>query len=156
MKLTELDLKIIRLLADDARAPTLRIAEQLGVPESTARGRIARMVENDVVRFVVQTDPIKMGYKTWVMIGLKIELPRIPEVVTALEALDEVYFVALTTGGFDVMCNAIFEDNQALHVFLATKLSAIPGIKDTMTFHYLDVPKRKIALAPPPESEDEE
>lgn len=151
MKLNNLDRRIIRLLAEDSRLPALRIAELLGEPESTVRGRIARLVEGKLIDFVAQTDPVQMGFNTWVMVGLKVALPRVTEVTKRISAFEEVYFVAVTTGGFDVMFNAVFEDNAALHAFLTEKLGPIPGINDTTTFHYLSVPKRRLAVMPPTE-----
>lgn len=148
MKLTKLDGHIIKLLSEDSRMPALRIAELLDEPESTVRGRINRLVEAKVIEFVAQTNPIEMGFSTWVMIGLKVALSRLKEIVAELQAFDEVYFVAMTTGGYDVMFNAVFEDSDALHRFIIEKLGTIDGIKDTNTFHYLAVPKRKIAFLP--------
>lgn len=149
MKLTSVDRKIIALLSEDSRMPTSRMADILGIPESTARGRLARLVEAEVVTFVAQTDPIRMGFGTWVMVGLKVDLSAIPSAAADLGRLDEVYFVAVTSGGFDIMFNAVFENDRALHRFLTEKLSRIAGINDTTTFHYLDVSKRKIAFPPP-------
>ncbi|KMO36995.1 hypothetical protein VQ02_14520 [Methylobacterium variabile] len=148
MKLTNLDGRIIKLLSEDSRMPALRIAELLGEPESTVRGRINRLVEAKVIEFVAQTNPIEMGFSTWVMIGLKVVLADLSTIVAELEALDEVYFVAMTTGGYDVMFNAVFENNTELHRFIVEKLGAIDGIRETNTFHYLAVPKRKIAFLP--------
>lgn len=148
MKLTTLDGRIIKLLSEDSRMPALRIAELLGEPESTVRGRINRLVEAKVIEFVAQTNPVEMGFSTWVMIGLKVALPRVSDIVARLQAFEEVYFVAVTTGGYDVMFNAVFEDSDALHRFIIDRLGGIDGIKDTNTFHYLAVPKRKIAFLP--------
>lgn len=148
MKITPLDARILRLLAEDARQPTLRIAEELGEPESTVRGRINRLVDGGVVSFAAVTDPFQMGFSTWVMIGLKVSLPKIQAVTAELARFEEVYFIAVTTGGFDVMLNATFADNAALHRFLTERLGLIDGINDTSTFVYLSVPKRRIAVLP--------
>ncbi|MEH3066093.1 MAG: Lrp/AsnC family transcriptional regulator [Methylobacterium radiotolerans] len=153
MKLTNLDGRIIKLLSEDSRMPALRIAELLEEPESTVRGRINRLVEAKVIEFVAQTNPVEMGFSTWVMIGLKVALPLVPDVVDRLQAFEEVYFVAVTTGGYDVMLNAVFEDSDALHRFIVERLGGIEGIRDTNTFHYLAVPKRKIAFLPVGEPE---
>lgn len=149
MKLTKLDRDIIEYLATDARMPALRIAEALGVPESTVRGRLSRLIENGVVEFVAQTDPSKIGFQNWVMIGLKISLPKINTILKKLEALPEIYFIAVTTGGFDIQINALFADNAALYAFVKDKLGLIDGIKETTTFHYIAVPKRRFAIVPP-------
>lgn len=148
MKLTALDHDIIRFLASDARLPALRIADALGVPESTVRGRLTRLVDNKVIEFVAQTDPSKIGFQAWVMIGLKISLPQISQILEQLNAMPEIYFIAVTTGGFDIQINAIFEDNETLYRFIKDKLGKINGIKETTTFHYISVPKRRFSVLP--------
>lgn len=147
--MSSLDAKIIRLLAEDSRQPTLRIADELGQPESTVRGRIAKLVESGMVSFTTVTDPFKMGFNIWVMIGLKVSLPLLTQVSDRLSAFEEVYFVAVTTGGFDILLNATFKDNAELHAFLTDKIGRIEGVNDTETFVLLSVPKRKIAVLPP-------
>lgn len=152
VKLTKLDRDIIAYLATDARMPALRIAETLDVPESTVRGRLSRLIDSGVIEFVAQTDPSKIGFQTWVMIGLKISLPKISTILKKLEVLPEIYFIAVTTGGFDIQINALFADNEALYGFVKDKLGPIDGIKETTTFHYISVPKRRFAIVPPQSS----
>jgi len=149
VRLTGLDHDIIRCLAEDARLPALRIAETLGVPESTVRGRLSRLVEHKIVEFVAQTDPFKIGFQTWVTIGIKVVLPQLSDIIEKLHAMPEIYFIAVTTGGFDIQVNAIFENNDALYCFIKGKLGNIDGIKETTTFHYIAVPKRRFSIIPP-------
>lgn len=136
--------------------PVAKVAEALKEPDSTIRHRLARLIENGVVSFVTLTDPLKVGYQLWVMMGLKVELGEIRNVSQRLGEFPEVYFVAVTTGGFDIILNAVFRSNDELFRFTSERLSLVPGIKDTMTFHYLSIPKRKMVILPPlapPESE---
>lgn len=150
--MTKLDREILEYLANDARMPALRVAEALNVPESTVRGRLSRMVENGVVEFIAQTDPSKIGYQTWVMIGLKVSLSKIHEIIEQLKQLPQIYFIAVTTGGFDIQIAGLFTDNEALYAFIRDKLGPIDGIKETNTFHYISVPKRSFAIVPPQSS----
>jgi len=149
MKISDLDHKIIRCLSEDARMPLARVAETLDVPDSTVRHRLSRLTEAGVVTFVTLTDPLKVGYQFWVMIGLKVDLAEIEAAAKSLAEFPEVYFVAITTGNFDVMVNAVFASNDDLFRFVSEKLSRIRGIKDTTTFHYLSVTKRQMVILPP-------
>jgi Lrp/AsnC family transcriptional regulator, regulator for asnA, asnC and gidA len=149
MKISCLDRKIIRCLSEDARMPLARVAEILDVPDSTVRHRLSRLTEAGVVTFVTLTDPLKVGYKFWVMIGLKVDLAEIENASRLLAEFPEVYFVAATTGGFDIILNAVFTSNEDLFRFVSEKLSRVAGIKDTMTFHYLSIPKRQMVILPP-------
>ena len=148
LKLTKLDRDIIRFLASDARLPRSGSPKHSVFPESTVRGRLSRLVDNKVVEFVAQTDPSKIGFETWVMIGLKIALPQISQILDQLNKLPEIYFIAVTTGGFDIQINALFENNEALYIFVKDELGAIEGIRETTTFHYIAVPKRRFSIIP--------
>jgi Lrp/AsnC family transcriptional regulator, regulator for asnA, asnC and gidA len=156
MKISGLDRKIIRCLSEDARMPLARVAETLDVPDSTVRHRLSRLTEAGVVTFVTLTDPLKVGYQFWVMIGLKVDLAEIENAAQSLTEFPEVYFVAATTGGFDIMLNAVFTSNDDLFRFVSEKLSRVRGIKDTMTFHYLSVSKRQMVILPPEAQPDSE
>ena len=156
MKITCLDRKIIKCLSQDARMPLARVAEILNVPDSTVRHRLSRLAEAGVVTFVTLTDPIKVGYKFWVMIGLKVDLAEIETASEMIAEYPEVYFVAATTGGFDIIINAVFVSNDDLFRFISEKLSRVPGIRETMTFHYLSIPKRQMVILPPSAEADTE
>ena len=149
MKISSLDRRIIRWLSEDARMPLARVAEALGVPDSTVRHRLSRLTEAGVVTFVTLTDPLKLGYQFWVMIGLKVELAEIENASRQLSEFPEVYFVATTTGGFDIILNGVFTSNEDLLRFVSEKLSRVAGIKESTTFHYLSVPKRQMVILPP-------
>ncbi len=147
--LSSLDLAILRCLQEDARQPLVQIARALDQPESTIRHRLARLVREELVSFVAVSDPLKLGYPLWVHIGLTVELSRVHAVAEALEPCPEVYFVAITSGGFQMMLSAAFRSNSELVRFLTETLAAIPGITGCTTYHYLAVTKRRIGILPP-------
>ena len=144
-----LDRKIIRCLSDDARMPVSKVAETLGVPDSTVRHRLARLTESGVISFVTLTDPLKLGYRFWVMIGLKVDLGKIQDILKRLAEFQEIYFVAAATGSFDVIVNAVFISDGHLFRFLSESLSRVDGVKDTVTFVYIAIPKRQMVIQPP-------
>jgi DNA-binding Lrp family transcriptional regulator len=58
------DLRIIRLLARDSRAPYKDIASTVGISSNAVKGRINKMVSNGAIeRFAVRINPVIFGYE---------------------------------------------------------------------------------------------
>jgi Lrp/AsnC family transcriptional regulator, regulator for asnA, asnC and gidA len=150
--LTEADVAIIECLSRDARMSVSRIAQKLKIPESTVRHRMRRLVNEGILQFAAVTDPLKLGYPVWVWIGLNVEMRRIRDVANRLTKFPEVYFVGITTGGYDIILSAIFRSTEDLLAFLMENLAAIPGITRTSTYQYLAFTKRQMNLPPMPGS----
>lgn len=149
-RITETDMEIIRCLHDDARMSIVQIAKKINVPESTVRSRLTRLTENGILNFVAVTDLFKLGYRLWIMITIQTELTKIDEVARRLSELPEIYFVAVTTGGYDMIVSASFRSNEEFLEFVSTKLSRIPGIIRTANYSLLKIYKREMNVLPPP------
>ncbi|NLJ80626.1 MAG: Lrp/AsnC family transcriptional regulator [Firmicutes bacterium] len=143
--LDELDREIIRLLQADGRMPFLKIANRLGLAEGTVRRRVAKLLEEKVVRIVGITDPFKVGLNTVAVVGLKVERSQIDEIASALSELTEVRYAALSTGNYDLVIEVVVANNDQLLTFLVETLSDIPGINNTGTSIVLKVAKEDLA-----------
>jgi DNA-binding Lrp family transcriptional regulator len=63
-RLDDTDLRIIRLLARDSRAPYKDIASAVGISSNAAKERINKMVSNGAIeRFAVRINPVIFGYE---------------------------------------------------------------------------------------------
>jgi Lrp/AsnC family transcriptional regulator, regulator for asnA, asnC and gidA len=149
LKLSEEDIEIIRFLHKDARAPISRIAEELGLPESTTRHKLNRLVENGVINFEAVSDPTKLGYSTWVVLMLSVDLKKVRTLAEKIATLPEVYFVAITNGTHEIQVSAVFPSNEELLIFLTNKLSKFDGIKSVHSYNLLSIVKRRMAILPP-------
>ncbi|MBI4240962.1 MAG: Lrp/AsnC ligand binding domain-containing protein, partial [Candidatus Rokubacteria bacterium] len=74
---------------------------------------------------------------------------KIRAVAQRLAAAPEVYFVGITTGGYDVLAAAVFRSNDELLDFITRRLSGIPGIVRTSTSSVLHVVKRTMTFLLP-------
>jgi Lrp/AsnC family transcriptional regulator for asnA, asnC and gidA len=148
--LDEIDVGIINLLHKDARAPAKSIAEALEIPESTIRNRMARLVESGVIEFVALSNPLHLGHSVWVMMEIEVETRRIRQAARELSAIPEMYFVYITTGGFDIFAGATFSDNTELVDFVTNRLSQVEGIVRVNTRTILEVHKRAFKFMPKP------
>ena len=140
--LDDLDFKIISLLREDGRRTNIDLAKQLGVTETTVRKRIKRLINEEVMRVVAIANPYKIGYQIDAMIGLHVEPDKIMPVSRRLSHMEEVRYVGVTTGTYDLMIAALFRSNEELLQFVTEKLGTLPGVKSTQTSHVLKVLKR--------------
>ena len=131
--LDDLDKAIIRCLQLDGRRPYAQIGRELKVPEATVRQRAERLISRRVVQIVGVTDPLAMGFQQPALIGLKVDANRLEEIAQKIAALDEVTYLVVTAGRFDLMCEVVCEDNDHQLRDLTEDLAKIRGIRSTET-----------------------
>ena len=141
-EVSDLDKRIIEHLQQDGRRPFTQIATDLGVSEAAVRARTNRLVERGILQVVGVTDPLKLGFQQMAMIGIRCERDRLVEVSERVAEMPEVDYVVITAGTYDLLIETVCEDNEALLRFLADKLRAIEGVRDTETFVYLRMVKQ--------------
>ncbi len=143
----ELDAKIIAMLQEDGRASNAGIARRVGVSEGTVRRRLKRLVDDSFIQVVAMLNPGKMGFGAEALIGVQVDPEKVDEVSRAVSSLEEVSWVAVTTGSYDIFAWATLESSESLGLFLRTKLGTIPGVRRTETFVSLSVKKRGYGVA---------
>jgi Lrp/AsnC family transcriptional regulator for asnA, asnC and gidA len=134
----ELDTKIIGLLQKDGRSSNAGIARDVGVSEGTVRRRLKRLIQEEYIRVVALPDPGKIGYDSQALVGVEVDPDKVEQVADSMSELDEVSWVAITTGSFDVFAWATLPSSEALGIFLRTRVGTIPGVRRTQTFVNLD------------------
>jgi len=128
-----LDKAILKALQLDGRRPYAQIGRELEVPEATVRQRADRLIARGVVQVVGVTDPLAMGFAQPAFIGLQVETGHLEEVAGRVAAIDEVTYVVLTAGRFDVICEVVCADNEHLLRVLGESFGSIEGIRSTET-----------------------
>ncbi|MDP9368068.1 MAG: Lrp/AsnC family transcriptional regulator, partial [Chloroflexota bacterium] len=122
---SQTDRRIIRLLQRNARASYAELSRETGIPESTVRRRMDRLIRLGVIEFAMLAEPSKLGYELRAMIGLKVELRRLEEIAETLRGMNEVTFAAFLTGNFDVMVQVVVRSQEALVEFLTQRIAPI-------------------------------
>ena len=130
----ELDSKIIALLQEEGRASNAGIARKVGVSEGTVRRRLKRLIQEKYISVVALLDAGKMGYAAEALIGVQVDPDKMDQVADSLAQLEEINWVTMTTGSFDIFGWATLQSSEALGVFLRTKVGTIPGVRRTETF----------------------
>ena len=135
------DLQIIAALKEDGRMPFAEIARRLDVSPGMVRERYHRLVEDGILQVVAVTNPPLVGYRMMTLIGIKVDGSRLQETARQIAAFDEVVYLVICTGTYDLLAEVVCRDNAELLQFLTERLHKLEGIRDTETFVYLDIAK---------------
>jgi len=128
VELDEYDRRLIQLLMADGRLSYQEMANTTGLSPATVRRRVERLIETGAVRIaaVPQWTRIGLGYSAFV--GINVAPADVHAVATQLSTIDEVYWLAMTTGDFELMCEFFLPSAEHLADFLLTQISPITGI----------------------------
>jgi Lrp/AsnC family transcriptional regulator, regulator for asnA, asnC and gidA len=135
---------IIEQLQQDGRRAYATIGKAVGLSEAAVRQRVQRMVDSGVMQVVAVTDPLQVGFTRQAMVGLRVEgdLVKVADLVAEIEEVD---YVVVTAGSFDILLELVCEDDDHLLRVLSERIRALPGVRDTETFVYLKLAKQTYA-----------
>ena len=132
MSIDTLDLKIIQVLNMDARRSYRAIAEEIGVSDATVRNRVNKMLKEGIIKqFNVILDYHRLGRIIKAFIGLRVQPPKLREIVEHLNKHPDVQVLYRTTGEVDLFTEVIFRDMEELNSFLESELN-LDGITGTV------------------------
>ncbi len=121
---------IIEQLQQDGRRSYAAIGKAVGLSEAAVRQRVQRLIDGGIMQIVAVTDPMTLGFHRQTMIGIKCE-GDLERVADHLAAMDEIDYVVITSGSFDLLVEVVCEDDD--------HLLEIPS---TETFVYLKLRKQ--------------
>ena len=132
---------IIEQLQQDGRRPYATIGKAVGLSEAAVRQRVSKLLETGVMQIVAVTDPLQVGFNREAMIGIEVD-GDMEAVADVLSLMDEISYIILTAGSFDIILEVVCEDDEALLEVINRKIRAIPGVRRTETFMYLKLRKQ--------------
>jgi Lrp/AsnC family transcriptional regulator for asnA, asnC and gidA len=136
--------RLIEELQQDGRRSYAALAKTVGLSEAAVRQRVQRMVDSGLMQVVAVTDPLQVGFRRQAMIGLRVEGDLL-RVADELAKIDEVDYVVITAGSFDILLELVCEDDDHLLRVLSERIRPLPGVRDTETFVYLKLAKQTYA-----------
>jgi Lrp/AsnC family transcriptional regulator for asnA, asnC and gidA len=139
--LDDIDRYIIEAMRRDGRVAFAQIAQQLNVSPGMIRVRYNRLVEFGILKVVAITNPLRMGYKTMAMIGIRTEGNKMLEVAEKVAELDEVIYLIVVSGRYDILAEIVCRDHEHLLQFLTEKLYIIDGVRESESFMHLKIVK---------------
>ncbi|MGE5290486.1 MAG: Lrp/AsnC family transcriptional regulator [Micromonosporaceae bacterium] len=138
--LDRISMQIIEQLQQDGRRSYAAISQAVGLSEAAVRQRVQRLLEAGVMQIVAVTDPLTLGFHRQTMIGIKCEgdPERVADVLAEMEEID---YVVLVAGSFDLLVEVVCEDDDHLLEILS-RVRTVPSVTSTETFVYLKLRKQ--------------
>jgi Lrp/AsnC family transcriptional regulator, regulator for asnA, asnC and gidA len=140
MLLDDLAKQIIEQLQQDGRRSYAAIGKVVGLSEAAVRQRVQRLIDSGAMQIVAVTDPMTLGFRRQTMIGLRCS-GDLELVAGQLAAMDEIDYVVITAGSFDLLIEVVCEDDDQLLEIL-TRIRSLPSVTTTETFVYLKLRKQ--------------
>jgi DNA-binding Lrp family transcriptional regulator len=112
----DLDVRLIRLFAEQPRIGVLECARRLNVARGTVQARLDKLTSRGVIRgFGPQVSPAALGYGVTAFVTLEIRQSRGHDAVAAhLATIPEMLEVHTITGGGDLLCRIVARSNADL------------------------------------------
>jgi Lrp/AsnC family transcriptional regulator, regulator for asnA, asnC and gidA len=138
--LDDVSKQIVEQLQQDGRRSYAAIGKAVGLSEAAVRQRVQRLLEGGAMQIVAVTDPMTLGFRRQAMIGVRCggDLERVAD---QLACLDEIDYVVITAGSFDLLIEVVCEDDDQLLEIL-TRVRSIPSVSTTETLVYLKLRKQ--------------
>ena len=141
MVLDDVSKAIIEQLQQDGRRSYAAIGKVVGLSEAAVRQRVQRLTESGVMQVVAVTDPLQLGFARQAMVGIRCR-GELEVVAEALGELQEVDYVVITAGSYDLLVEVVAESDDHLLELISLKIRTIPNVESTETFMYLKLQKQ--------------
>jgi Lrp/AsnC family transcriptional regulator, regulator for asnA, asnC and gidA len=138
--LDDVSKKIVELLQQDGRRSYSSIGKAVGLSEAAVRQRVQRLLEIGAMQIVAVTDPMSLGFRRQTMIGVRCS-GDLDQVADKLAAMEQIDYVVITAGSFDLLIEVVCEDDDQLLEILSL-VRSIPSVTTTETFVYLKLRKQ--------------
>jgi len=132
---------IIEELQQDGRRSYAAIGKVVGLSEAAVRQRVQRLIDSGVMQVVAVTDPLELGFARQAMIGIRV-CGELEPIADAVAELDEVDYVVITAGSYDLLVEVVCESDDALLHVLSSKIRTLENVVSTETFMYLKLRKQ--------------
>jgi Lrp/AsnC family transcriptional regulator for asnA, asnC and gidA len=132
--------QIIEQLQEDGRRSYAAIGKAVGLSEAAVRQRVQRLQDTGVMQIVAVTDPLTLGFRRQAMIAVKSD-GDLDKVAGQLADMEEIDYVVITAGSFDLLAEVVCEDDDQLLEILG-RVRAVPSVTSTETFVYLRLRKQ--------------
>ena len=136
-----IDQSMIRLLQRVGRMPIVALAKELGISETTARTRLKRLIQDEVINVVAVSNPIRLGFEIIGNLKLSINLKKKDAILAELKKLDQLNYIALTTGGTDLDVEFIARSLDEFKSLVFEKVSRIDGVRSLQTSLIVEIVK---------------
>ncbi len=121
--------------------PFSEIARRLDVSPGMVRQRFNRLVEMGVLQVAVISNRLVLGHSFMAILSIDVDPGRVQEVAEAIAEFDEVIYLVVLAGTFNVMAEVSCRDGDHLLEFLEQRLGRLDGVRRFESFVHLRIVK---------------
>ncbi len=137
-EIDDIDRKLLSALQRDGRCGYAELGELVGLTAGGARRRVMRLEERGIIQIVGVTDPLRLGYRSMAMVGI-VAQGDVEQIADALNELQNVVYVVIAAGQYDLLAEVIAEDQAALFEVINREVRNVPGVLRIETFPYYSI-----------------
>ncbi len=140
MRLDDTDKAIIDHLQTDGRMPFSTLGPLVDLSPAAVRQRVLHLIEEGVMQIVAVTDPTTLGFTVQAMAGISVD-GDLQKTATLIAEIDEVDYVVMVSGRFDILIEVVAEDMDDL-IDLMNRVRMIDGVRTSELFTYMRLEKQ--------------
>lgn len=143
VKIDEVDFKILKIIAPNARLPTTEISKKLHVSTTVVKYRIKKLIKEGVIQgFRTNIDFEKLGYQ-WFKIDIDFkDYKKRESVVNYVKSNPHLIYIDKSAGHADLEIELHLESLNHLHQLMKDLNTKFPGvIKNYKYFNYTKIHK---------------
>jgi Lrp/AsnC family transcriptional regulator for asnA, asnC and gidA len=141
-KIDQVSKSIIEMLQVDGRRSFASIAEELNIEEETVEQRVQALSDAGVIQITAVSDPLQLGFARQAMLGLTVENGMEKAVAQRLAEVQEIVYIVLTAGGFDILAEVVGTSDAHLLELVTSVVKPTPGVLAIHTFLYQELQKQ--------------
>lgn len=133
MKTDKTNIEIIRHLRD-GRKSYKKIADELGLTESTVRTRVSKLIRDGFLEITGLVDPEVIPGHELVLVGVKLNTMNLVKIGEEFSKLKGVVSVKVVTGRYDLIITVLLNEEFKLLDFYKKEVNTINGVQSVETF----------------------
>lgn len=136
----EIDLKILRILIEDAKVSYGDIGEKVFLSPGAVHTRVKKMETTGIITgSSISIDTKKLGWDIAAFLGIYLEKSeQYDDVAAQLKIIPEIVSINYTTGNYSIFVKLMCRDTAHLRNVLHDKIQKVQGIQRTETFISLE------------------
>ncbi len=136
----EIDLKILRILIEDAKVSYGEIGEKVFLSPGAVHTRVKKMESSGIITgSSISVDTKKLGWDIAAFLGIYLEKSeQYDDVAAQLKMIPEIVSINYTTGNYSIFVKLMCRDTAHLRSVLHDKIQKVQGIQRTETFISLE------------------
>ncbi|ABN69161.1 transcriptional regulator, AsnC family [Staphylothermus marinus F1] len=142
----EIDMKILKILMENARATYNEIAKRVGLSDVAVIKRIRRLEKDGVIKkYTIIVDPKKLGYSKVSITGINVDPASLFKVIQVLKDKPYIKYIAITSGDHSLIAVIWGKDSNDI-MRIHKEIEQLEGVQKLYPSIVLDVIKEDCPL----------